>query len=47
MTVITIVVVALVLGIGMLLFQDGGIGQQWIENMFNNQINNVAPTPGP
>lgn len=48
MTVITIILVGVVLVIGMFLFgEDDSIGRQWIQDMFNNQINNVAPTPGP
>lgn len=39
MTVVTIVVIALVLGIGTMLFKEDGIGRTWIENIFNKQIN--------
>ena len=43
MTVITIIVVALVLTIGYALFQgENAIGKQWIENMFNKQINETT-----
>ena len=43
MTVVTIVILALLLGIGTWLFSgDDAIGKKWIENMFNNQINNTT-----
>ena len=42
MTVITIIVVALLLVIGTALFKENGIGQKWIENMFNKQINETT-----
>lgn len=42
MTVITIVILALLVGIGIALFKENGIGQKWIENMFNKQINETT-----
>ena len=40
MTVITIVLLVAVLGIGMLLFgSKGSVGREWIENTFNNITN--------
>lgn len=38
MTVITIVLLVAVLGIGMFLFKDS-VGRKWIENTFNNITN--------
>lgn len=43
MTVITIVILALLLGIGTWLFSgDDAIGKKWIENIFNEQVNNTT-----
>lgn len=36
--VVTIVIIAAVLGIGTLLFQKGGFAQTWIENIFKTQL---------
>lgn len=39
MTLITIVLLVAVLGIGMFLFGSKGSGRTWIENTFNNITN--------
>lgn len=39
MTVITIVLLVAVLGIGMFLFGSKEVGRKWIENTFNNITN--------
>ena len=39
MTVVTIVVVALILAIGTMLFKgNDSLGSKWIQNLFNSQI---------
>lgn len=39
MTVITIVILALLVGIGTWLFGSKGPARPWIENLFNKQVN--------
>ena len=41
-TVITIVIVAAVAVLAGILFQPNGIAQNWITNVFNNQINKIG-----
>ena len=38
MTVITIVILSLLVGIGSWLFRDGGPAREWISELFENQV---------
>lgn len=49
MTVITIVILALLVGIGTWLFSSNGPARKWINDFFNNEVTDIesGDTTGP